>query len=272
MRKGIEMPVSNVDGLIVRPSGPWIERKYFYLTRYADIFTRGMGKKWSRGGLTYIDLFAGPGRCLIESSGQVKDGSPLIALNYEFSKYIFVESDQDNLAALRQRCKKSPKFSRIEFIPGDCNAVVQKINPTGLSLAFIDPTGLDISFDTLSRLTQGRQVDLLLNVQFGMDLRRNFKRYLKEGGASKLAHFLGGGWEGSKMDSPRDALQLFKHRLLEKLGYKTVEFKDVGVRNYKRNVLMYFLVFASKHLRGIDFWKKITTKDETGQMELSLGV
>lgn len=227
-----------------------------------------MGKKWGGAGLTYVDLFAGPGRCLIESNGQERDGSALIALNDEFSKYIFIESDKDSLAALRERCKKSPKFSQIEFLEGDCNAVAQRIRPEGLTLAFIDPAGLDITFDTLSALTQGRQVDLLLNIQFGMDLRRNFKRYLKEGGASNLARFLGGGWEGSKMDSPRDALELFKRRLNEKLSYNTVQFKDVGVRNYGRNTLMYFLVFASKHPRGLDFWRKITTKDETGQLEL----
>ena len=266
--EGDKMPVSNVDGLTIRSSGPWIERKYFYLTRYADIFTRAMGKKWSRGGLTYIDLFAGPGRCLIESKGQERDGSPLIALNYEFSKYIFIESDKSNMTALRERCKKSPKFSQIEFLEGDCNAVIHKVNPTGLSLAFIDPTDIDIPFDMLTTLTRSRQVDLLLNIQFGMDLRRNFKLYLKEGGASKLARFLGGGWEGNKMDSPRDALELFKQRLNEKLSYNTVQFKDVGVRNYGRNTLMYFLVFASKHPRGLDFWRKITTKDETGQLEL----
>jgi len=262
------MPTSNVDGLPVRPSGPWIQRKYFYLTRYADILTRAMRKKWGRGGLTYIDLFAGPGRCLIEPNGQEREGSPLVALDYEFAKYIFVESDKNNLDALRERCKKSPKFSQIKFIGGNCNAVIQKVDPTGLSMAFIDPTGLDITFNTLSQLTQGRQVDLLLNIQFGMDLRRNFKRYLREGGASKLSRFLGVDWEGGKMNEARDALQLFKHRLNEKLGYETVEFKDVGVRNYGRNALMYFLVFASKHPRGLEFWKKITTKDETGQMEL----
>lgn len=261
------MSVSNVDGLVIRPSGPWIDRKFFYLIRYADIFTRAMGKKWGRDGLTYIDLFAGPGRCLVESSGQEREGSPLIALNCGFSKYIFVESSEDNLAALRQRCKRSPKFPQVELIGGDCNAVVQKIRPTGLSLAFIDPTGLDISFETLSRLTRGRQMDLLLNVQFGVDLKRNFKRYLKEGGASKLARFLGGDWEGNKMERARDALQLFKRRLNEKLGYSTVEFKDVGVRNHGRNALLYSLVFASKHPRGLEFWKKITTRDETGQME-----
>lgn len=262
------MPVSNVDGLVIRPSGPWIERKFFYLTRYADIFTRAMGKKWGSGGLTYIDLFAGPGKCLIGPNGQERDGSPLIALNYGFSKYVFIENERENLAALRQRCRKSPKWEQIEFIGGDCNAAVQRIQPSGLSLAFIDPTGLDISFDTLSLLTRGRKIDLLLNVQFGVDLKRNFARYIKGGGASKLTRFLGGSWEGSKMEVARDALELFKRRLNERLGYSTVQFKDVGVHNFEKNALMYFLVFASKHPRGLEFWKKITAKDTAGQREL----
>lgn len=262
------MLTSSVDGLVVRPSGPWIERKYFYLTRYADIFTKGMGKKWGAAGLTYVDLFSGPGRCFIESNGQERDGSPLIALNYEFSKYIFIESDRDNMTALRERCRRSPKFSKIEFLEGDCSAIVEKIRPSGLTLAFIDPTDINIPFEMLTTLTQARQVDLLLNIQFGMDLKRNFGRYLKEGGASKLARFLGGTWEGVRMNEARDALELFKQRLSERLGYSTVQFKDVGVRNYEKNSLMYFLVFASKHPRGLDFWKKITTKDETGQLEL----
>ena len=103
-----------------------------------------------------------------------------------------------------------------------------------------------------------------------MDLKRNFGLYLKQGGASKLARFLGGDWKGDRMGEPRDALELFKRRLNERLGYKTVEFKDVGVYNFGRKALMYFLVFASKHERGLDFWKKITRRDETGQMELEL--
>ncbi len=51
--------ISSIDGLPVRDSGPWIQRKYFFLKRYMDIFTRGMKAKW-QGRLSYIDLFAGP--------------------------------------------------------------------------------------------------------------------------------------------------------------------------------------------------------------------
>lgn len=253
---------SKVDGLSIRPSGPWIDRKHFFLRRYADIFTRGMKRKWA---LTYIDLFAGSGRCLVTGRSNEEEGSPLIALNYEFDKYIFVEESGDDFAALKKRCAKSPKLSRIEFIHGDCNAVANKVVPAGLSLAFVDPTGIDIHFDTVRILTQSRKVDLLMNIQFGMDIKRNFQLYLQKKNGSPLDLFLGGNVDWKCIETPTDVIELYKNRI-QQLGYRTVEYHIV-VRNTK-HVPMYFLFFASKNPRGLDFWKKITKKDESGQYHL----
>lgn len=255
--------VSTRDGLSVRPSGAWIDKKHFYLRRYMDILTKGMGRKWE---LTYIDLFAGPGRCLIESTGVEKDGSPLLSLDYGFSKYVFVEANPVDLDALKTRCKNSPKHPNIDFILGDCNRIVEKITPSGLSLAFIDPTGIDVSFETVRKLTHGRRVDILMNIQLGMDIKRNFERYKKQGDGSDLGVFLGGNVPWSDIKTARDAIDLYRQRI-KGLGYGAVEFKDVTVRN-SQSVPMYFLFFASKDPRGLDFWRKITTKDEAGQYEL----
>lgn len=48
------------DDLPARVVRSWSRRKHHYLERYAQIFSVGM-KKWERR--TYVDLFAGPGRC-----------------------------------------------------------------------------------------------------------------------------------------------------------------------------------------------------------------
>ena len=56
---------------------------------------------------------------------------------------------------------------------------------------------------------------------------------------------------------------------ISQLGYSTVEYKDIEIRNTK-NAPMYFLLFASKNPKGLEFWSKITNKDETGQYELEL--
>lgn len=259
---GTKKLISKVDGLPIRPSGPWIDRKHFFLKRYADIFTKGMKNKWS---LTYVDLFAGPGRCLIDSRPDELEGSPLISLNYEFDKFIFIEASKEDFDALKQRCSKSPKFSRIQFISGDCNSVIEKVVPDGLSLAFVDPTGIDIHFNTIRSLANGRKVDLLMNIQFGMDIKRNFQLYQQKKDGSQLDSFLGGHVEWKHLKTPTDVINLYKDRI-RRLGYGTVEY-DIVVKN-TQNVPMYFLFFASKHPRGLDFWKKITKKDETGQYQL----
>lgn len=256
------MPVSMVDNLVLRPSGPWIDRKYHYLRKYLDILTKGMKKRWS-GALTYIDLFAGPGRCLIVPGQVERNGSPLLALGREFARYVFVESDPRCLEALRKRCDASPQHPKIIFLAGDCNAVIDQVKPDGLSLAFIDPTGIDIHLKTIETLSRGHQVDLLINVQV-MDIRRNLVRYRRPG--SKLDRFLGGGIETQTLRTPHDVIALYKKRI-HALGYGTVEFKDIMVRNVERNAPLYFLLFASKHPRGLDFWSKITAKDESGQLE-----
>lgn len=188
-------------------------------------------------------------------------------MSYDFSKYIFVEKNPADLEALKTRCRHSPKFSHIEFIQGDCNDVVGRIHPHGLSLAFIDPTGIDIHFETVKILTASRKVDLLMNIQFGMDIKRNFKYYLKVKDGSPLDHFLGGSVDWSSLKNPDDAIELYKNRI-HGLGYSTVKYKDIVVRNIQRKVPMYFLFFASKNSTGTNFWNKITKKDESGQLEM----
>src|SRR5438876_3568526 len=56
------------DGLPARQTGEWTEEKLFYVGRYIDIFTRAMKQKWSRR--VYIDLFSGPGKCIIEGTAK----------------------------------------------------------------------------------------------------------------------------------------------------------------------------------------------------------
>src|ERR1019366_7008642 len=111
---------------------------------YLDIFSVGMNKKWA-GKLYYVDLFAGPGKCLIRDTNEEIDGSPLIALKFNFAKYFFVESDKGCRRALAARVKaRAPEKNKdVEIIQGDCNDEIDRLNlpPSGLGLAFIDPTG-----------------------------------------------------------------------------------------------------------------------------------
>jgi three-Cys-motif partner protein len=260
------------DGLPGRPTGPWVFEKKHYFERYLDIFTRGMQEKWS-GRLSYVDLFSGPGRSIVRSSGEEVDGSPLLSLKYEFGSYVFVDKPSV-LSVLEKRISSHPKRSKITLIEGDCNVVISqilKVLPTGhLTLAFIDPTGLQIKFNTIERLVHNRSVDLLMTIQFGMGIRMNLPLYIRTHGGS-LTSFV-----GSK-DWRQDAtaggsISHFAHRVLNRymnrlriLGYDTVEDREIEVRSSESNLLLYFMVLASRHSRGAEFWRKATQIGPSGQ-------
>ena len=273
-RQGLRTVVP--DGLRARETGPWVQDKSFYLERYLSLFTRGVGPKW-RGKLCYIDLFSGPGRSVIRSTGEQVEGSPLIALSHNFAHYVFVDVP-DVLAILEKRLAGHPKADRVSLIQGDCNDVIDTVRsmspPNHLTLAFVDPTGLQIRFQTIQRLVFERKVDLLMTIQFGMGIRMNLRQYLRSEG-SALTDFMGS--ENWREDIEEGgSLSQFGHRILDRymrrlgeLGYDTVRNREVPVRSDQNNLLLYFIVLASRHTRGKDFWDKATRIEPGGQRFLN---
>ena len=265
------------DGLPARATGPWVLDKKHYFERYLDIFSRGVGKKWA-GKLSYVDLFSGPGRSIIRGSREEVEGSPVLSLKYEFARYVFVDVP-DVLSVLAQRLEDHPKRRQIELIRGDCNAVigpVLKILPSDhLTLAFIDPTGLQIHFSTIERLVHNRKVDLLMTIQFGMGIRMNLPVYVQTEGAA-LTKFLGNtSWRedvdegGSISRFARRVMNRYIKRLQD-LDYGTVQDRELEIRTDERNLLLYFMVLASRHRLGAEFWRKATQIGPSGQRMLNL--
>ena len=154
------------DGLLMRKSGPWVAEKLHYLERYINIFENSMhAQPWRKR--HYIDLFSGPGKCYVPKTKSVYLGSPLIALTtaHPFTDYCFVDIDEDanNTDALQQRCNASPLKNNICCRKGDANILVHEIvaqilacdqeyRPrvrSSLNLAFLDPTGTDLHWETI---------------------------------------------------------------------------------------------------------------------------
>jgi three-Cys-motif partner protein len=271
-----EPPTIASDGLPARPTGAWVHDKKYYLERYLSIFTRGVGPKW-RGKLCYVDLFSGPGRSIIRQAAEEVEGSPFVALNCEFAKYIFVDVPEV-IHSLDVRLRGHPKLARISLIPGDCNEVIEEVRAAApadhLTLAFIDPTGLQISFRTIQRLVQDRKVDLLMTIQFGMGIRMNLRQY-SQSESNALTSFMGNdSWRPDVEEGGTPSL--IGHRIssryidqLRQLGYETVQNREITVRSDQNNLLLYFIVLASRHPRGQDFWRKITQIGPSGQRHLN---
>jgi three-Cys-motif partner protein len=264
------------DGLAIRDSGEWIKSKFHYLSRYLRTFTVSMRNKWN---LYYVDLFAGPGKCKIRENQEELDGSPLIALlANDFDKYYFFEADPECYEALEQRIKKyaPEKTEKVQLIFRDCNTTIGEIVPpsNGLGVAFIDPTGLSpLAFETIRRLSAGRKIDLIINFNDGMGIRMNIHQYTK-GKETALDVFMGSDrWRQrfeEKMMSFEDICRAIVNEYMEnlrKLGYLAFDNEVVPVTT-QQNVLLYYLLFASKHPRGNDLWRKIGLIGPNGQRKL----
>jgi len=135
--------LSITDGLPIRNSGEWAKRKHHYLKNYCGITTVSMRNKFK---LVYLDVMAGPGRCKIEKTAEEFPGSPLVALDYDFSEYIFIEEEPELVESLKKRISNHPKVRKVKIIPENWIKVVEsgrlKFDKHTLVVAFIDPTGI----------------------------------------------------------------------------------------------------------------------------------
>ncbi len=258
----------------MRPSGAWAIEKLMYVAKYQDIFATGMKNKWADR--FYIDLLAGPGRCVILDSGEEFDGSPVRSLAVPFTARIFIEADSTLADALESRVGPDPTI-----IVDDCNAsgVINRVRAetSGLGLAFVDNLGLDVSMATLEALSTGRQVDLMITFQVS-DLTRNIPNVLdgREEPARFDRFFGSTGWQAVAREAVRrnataseiatKLIDVYAGRLNE-IGYPHVEHSRRLMKN-SRNVPQYRLLLAGKHPKAVEFFRKIQAIDPSGQRRL----
>jgi three-Cys-motif partner protein len=278
-KKGPDLATTD-DGLLLREVGQWSKEKLRYLAAYMDIFTTSMRDKWVT---VYVDLFAGPGKSKMRDGSELIKGSPLLALDlpYPFSRYIFIEAEPAVLAALEKRVASYKRRMKIFTKGKDCNAdpsqITSLIPSNALALAFIDPEGCDVHFSTIKSLAGSGRIDLFMTFPIGMDLKRNVDVAANNSSSAwtKYDHFFGStdwrqkyltalssrGWKFAI----RTTMEFYKNQLTG-LGYVQVDASDeVTIKETVTNVPLYYLLFASKHAKGKDFWKKISSKTPSGQ-------
>lgn len=93
--------------------------KHERLRKYVDI-TCGVRKKWvdGTGGATYIDLFCGAGRAVVRETGEVIDGSPLVAFKtardgkVPFSQIYIADESEESGRIAQQRLTNAGASSR----------------------------------------------------------------------------------------------------------------------------------------------------------------
>ena len=245
-----------------------------------SIFNTGMHRKWERR--YYIDLFAGPGRCVIRGSNEEVEGSPMLAVKSKvrFTDYFFGDKNLDFLEALRKRIgvlglKEPPEFHSYH---GDADRIVGELTgdlpaaEASLGLAVLDAWGWDFSFKTLNKLAEGRRLDLVINFPV-LPMKRNWGRELPE-----LDRFMNSNnykesfeyamnHENPNVTPTRVLLDYYKEQL-EGIGYRYVN-DQVEIKN-SVGIPQYHLIFASRNERGADFWEKVTRRQGSGQIRMGI--
>jgi three-Cys-motif partner protein len=264
--------VAGPDGRAVQCVGIWATDKHHYLRQYIQA-TWGVRAKYLKprghGGAAFIDLFAGPGMLRVRDTGEIREGSPLIALRHKeapFSKLIFCDRDPDNIEALGART--AADGARATVVRGDSNALIEEIATQipehGLNIALVDPFALSaLKFRTLELLAKFSRMDLIVHFPTG-DIKRNLAQH--ESTKVSLTEALGtSSWTSevkSMTDVPR-LIEIFKKQL-GSLGYGSKAVRSEPIRN-NRNLPLYYLVYASKNERGDKIWQSITKNAPSGQ-------
>lgn len=111
-----------------RSWGYWTEAKLKLLADYLDAFTTASKALSER---IYLDLFAGEGRGVSRTTGEVFDSSPRIALEvsdppFTHLRLFELEAPARRLQAELERDYPGRPF---EVIPGDCNQTVGEVSP-----------------------------------------------------------------------------------------------------------------------------------------------
>jgi three-Cys-motif partner protein len=239
------------------------------------------GRRAFPDGVVYVDLFGGAGVCSIKGHPERRfPGSAIIAAHAPepFAKIIVCEKDTALAEACRIRLGKTSVAGRCEVLDGDCNQLVDqvvcKIPRRALTLAFIDPKGLDVQFDTVTKLSNNARVDFVVLFADALDINRNAEHVYRLQPNSNLDQFMGpdSNWRGEldKLSNPNHItrrklfVDIYRRQLQHRLGYRYFGENVMKCRGKP----LYRLVYASNADLGLKFWKEALKEDSDGQREL----
>ncbi len=187
--------------------GNWTEAKMEIIVEYAKAYLIIMNKQpWAK--TLYFDGFAGSGLIEVDEGEEVVKGTSLRILEIQdpkpFDKYYFVEKDEKIKAALEANIqsnylgKNAHVIQNAHIVQADCNtklidmANFLKENNKFRTLAFVDPYGMSVNWESISAL-KNLGIDLWILVPTGLGVNRLLKKNgdISDSWLTKLETFLG---------------------------------------------------------------------------------
>lgn len=260
------------DGLPARRSGIWARRKHYYLNNYCGIATKAMKGKFE---LVYLDVMAGPGICKLDETGEEFPGSPLVALEHEFDRYILIESEPNLAQALRERIKRHPKSKLVTVLDTSWTDLAESdrlhFTPKQLVVAFVDPTGISqVPMSAILKLAANPRIDLLVTIQYRLSIVWNVPIYRKcSDSETALDRFLD--WKGWREWSDMEPSD-FGQKAIDHFCSRMIKEGFLGTRHVSvpEDTPLYRFTLFSRHTTAEGFWRKILRIDDKGQRELLL--
>lgn len=262
------------DGLPIGDAGEWASEKHRLLADYivATRFVRGKVKR-QRAAPAYVDLFSGSGRARLAKSGDIIDGSPLVAWKAAaggenpFSNVLVSDANPGFADAAVARLKRFDAPAEGQGIAAVEAAkwATDRLDPNSFHLAFVDPYNLGgLPWDVFKALVPHRHLDFIVHFSQG-DLARNLDTYSAQE-QSSLDRFAPG-WK-EKVGQMRDPVQtrgmFFAHwiSLFEREGYTLAD--SIPFVNSK-NAPLYRLVLLSREAPlAKKIWKSVARNPQIG--------
>lgn len=263
--------------------GAWTELKLEYIKKYLEAYSNILRSKFPE--YHFIDAFAGSGFCKKRKTRELIYGSPLIALNIQppFTKYFFIELNKNKADCLEAERKNNYPNLDAKIKNGDCNIIIDSIlsciNDSIPFIALLDPQAGDLYWETIYKISLKRRAEVLINFPFGMAIRRYMPftkgKNILQNMKNKLNKIFGNNnWEGVYEERKRHKISSTvareKYLDLYLKNLTSIGFEYYASKNIKnsQNNHIYYLIFATKHIKGLEIMKDIMVKDESERNSL----
>ncbi len=266
--------------------GEWTRIKMDIVLKYTKAYLQIMkNRPWK---LMYFDGFAGSGEIENEAYSGEGVASQILKINdpVSFDMYYFVEMNKKSAEALEKKIKLDfPGKKNAHVVKEDCNRKLHDLSrflkeegSVYKVLAFIDPFGMSIKWDSLEDL-KGLGIDLWILIPTGVGPNRLLKRNgdIPDIWWNKLESFLGlpkteikrrfykkseqmNLFGLDEFEKEKDSIERLHKIYREQLGKVFRFVSDSFVLKNKRNSILFHFLLASNNANAVKIGNDIVAK------------
>ncbi|MEM0215918.1 MAG: three-Cys-motif partner protein TcmP [Archaeoglobaceae archaeon] len=239
------------------PAHSWTILKLALLTYYFDIYTKIIKSRYKQA--FYIDLCAGCGLNYIEETGDIVLGSALLAdriphPNKKFDQLFLMEQNKEYAASLMKIFQSQ---QNVKVLQGDSNRLITNVlseieeQQQAHFLAFIDPEGTEISWQTIEILLKSRG-DIIINYMCA-GIKRIWGKAVEgnEKSIENMNRFFGDDlWRKSNISDGKQLFNIYFEKV-KRFKEKSMQVMVKGPWGFH-----YHIIFAVRRTGGAQGWLK----------------